>query len=67
MTTATEEGTEFFVVAVDAESGTIVCNERLFTCADPEPLGNNVNGYASPTAVAGWPRASVHHASRSVR
>jgi outer membrane protein assembly factor BamB len=60
LTTATEEGTEYFAVAVDAESGEILCNKKVFTCADPEPLGNNVNGYASPTAVAEPGRVYVH-------
>lgn len=50
-TTATLEGNDFFAIGVDAESGQILLNEKLFHCDTPEPLGNIVNTYASPTPV----------------
>ncbi|HRZ82511.1 MAG TPA: PQQ-binding-like beta-propeller repeat protein [Candidatus Hydrogenedentes bacterium] len=52
LTTATPEGTEYFVISVDAETGAVAMNERLFTCANPEPLGNDVNCYASPSPAS---------------
>lgn len=48
---ATKEGHEFYAYAVDAKSGKIVFEEKLFHCDKPEPLGNSVNCYASPSAV----------------
>ncbi len=56
LTTATVEGNDFFVIAVDAKTGEILHNERLFHSDNPEPLGNPINGYASPspTIEPGW-------------
>ena len=51
LTTATEDGYDFFAICVDAETGKIRFNERLFHADDPEPLGNSVNSYASPSPV----------------
>jgi outer membrane protein assembly factor BamB len=63
LTTATADGKEFFVVCVDADSGKILFNERVFQCAKPEPLGNNLNGYASPSPVIEAGRVYVHFGS----
>jgi len=49
LTTATEEGTESDVLALDRNTGEVLHNARLFHTDSPEPLGNNVNGYASPS------------------
>ena len=62
LTTATD-GKEFFAVCVDAASGKILSNERIFQCATPEPLGNNLNGYASPSPVMEAERVYVHFGS----
>jgi outer membrane protein assembly factor BamB len=51
LTTATLEGTDFFAICVDADTGKIVFNEKLFHADNPEPLSNNVNCYASPSPV----------------
>lgn len=51
LTTATEEGHDFFVLCLDAESGRVRFNRKLFHVDKPEPLGNAVNGYASPSPV----------------
>ena len=51
LTTATEDGHDYFVICVDAETGEILLNEKLFHSDNPEPLGNDVNCYASPTPV----------------
>ncbi|HEX5218387.1 MAG TPA: PQQ-binding-like beta-propeller repeat protein [Verrucomicrobiae bacterium] len=63
LTTATADGKEFFALCVDADSGKILFNERLFHCATPEPLGNNLNGYASPSPVIEAGRVYVHFGS----
>ena len=63
LTTATADGREFFAVCVDAETGRVLFNERLFHCERPEPLGNNVNCYASPSPAIEPGRAYVHFGS----
>lgn len=63
LTTATEEGNDFFGICVDAKSGEIVFNEKLFHCDEPEPLGNNVNCYASPSPVIEPGRVYLHFGS----
>jgi outer membrane protein assembly factor BamB len=52
ITTATLDGHEFYGIGVDAQTGKVIYNEKLFTCDKPEPLGNNVNCYATPSPVA---------------
>ncbi|MEA3226854.1 MAG: PQQ-binding-like beta-propeller repeat protein [Planctomycetota bacterium] len=51
LTTATSKGHDLFVMCVDADSGEIRLNERVFHTDNPEPLGNPLNSYASPSAV----------------
>ncbi len=63
LTTATEEGTEYYVICVDAASGAILHNKKLFESASPEPLGNNVNCYASPSPAIEAGRVYVHFGS----
>jgi len=60
MTAATPEGNDFFAVCVDAETGKILINEKLFHCDKPEPLGNSQNCYASPSAAIEAGRVYVH-------
>ena len=63
LTTATVEGHEAFVLCVDAKSGKLLLNKRLFHTEDPAPLGNNVNGYASPSPVVEADRVYVSFGS----
>jgi len=63
LTTATPDGHEFFAIGVDAASGKVFFNERLFRAAEPEPLGNRVNSYASPSPVIEPGRVYVHFGS----
>ncbi len=63
LTTAPENGHDFFALCVDADSGTILLNERLFHCDAPEPLGNDLNCYASPSPVLESGRVYVHFGS----
>ena len=63
LTTATVKGHDFFVICVDAKSGAIVLNKKLFHSDNPEPLGNPLNSYASPTCVIESGRVYVHFGS----
>lgn len=63
LTTATTDGHDFYVLCVDAETGQIRFNEKLFHSDNPEPLGNNVNSYASPSPVIEPGRVYVHFGS----
>lgn len=63
ITTATTDGREFFAICVDAATGEVRKNEKLFTCEKPEPLGNNVNCYATPTAAIEPGRVFIHFGS----
>lgn len=63
LTTATNDGRDYFAICVDAESGTIIHNKQLFTCDEPEPLGNNLNCYAAPTPAIEKGRVYVHFGS----
>jgi len=63
LTTATLDGRDYFVICIHADSGEVLLNRRLFHCDDPEPLGNNVNGYASPSPTIEKGRAYVHFGS----
>lgn len=63
LTTATLAGNDFYAVCVDAATGRIVFNEKVFHCDQPEPLGNAVNCYASPSPVIEAGRVYVHFGS----
>src|SRR6266853_1268369 len=63
LTTATEDGHDFFAICLDAETGKIRFSDKLFHCDAPEPLGNNVNGYATPSPVIEPGRVYVHFGS----
>ncbi|MFA7172510.1 MAG: PQQ-binding-like beta-propeller repeat protein [Kiritimatiellia bacterium] len=63
LTCATEKGEDFFAICVDAESGKIIIEKRLFHTDTPEPLGNSVNGYASPSPAIEPGRVYIHFGS----
>lgn len=63
LTTATEDGHDFFAVCVDASSGKIRHSKKLFHSDDPEPLGNNTNCYAAPSPAIEPGRVYVHFGS----
>ncbi len=62
-TGATEKGNDFFASCVDLKSGKTLFEKQLFHCDTPEPLGNAVNGYASPSAVIEKGRVYLHFGS----
>ena len=60
MTTATADGKVMYVVCVDADSGRIVHNVKLFENAKPEHC-NALNSFASPTPCIEAGRVYVHY------
>jgi outer membrane protein assembly factor BamB len=65
LTTATEDGHDFFALGVDAETGRILFNEPLFHSDNPESLGNgaSMNCYATPSPAIEPGRVYVHFGS----
>jgi outer membrane protein assembly factor BamB len=63
LTTATLDGHDFFAIALDANSGNILFNTNIFHSDNPEPLGNVVNCYATPSPVIEPGRVYVHFGS----
>lgn len=62
-TTATDDGKEMSVLCLDRATGKVLHQELLYRNDKPEPLGNPVNGYASPSAVIEAGRAYIHFGS----
>jgi len=62
LSTATEDGHDFFAIGLDARSGQILFNEKVFHSDHPEPLGNgaSMNCYATPSPVIEPGRVYVH-------
>jgi outer membrane protein assembly factor BamB len=63
LTTATADGHDFFAIGLEAETGKIGFNQKLFHSDNPEPLGNTVNAYATPSPAAEPGRVYVHFGS----
>lgn len=63
LTTATPDGRDFFAVCLDAATGAVRFNGRIFHTDNPEPLGNEMNGYASPSPAIEPGRVYVHFGS----
>ena len=59
-TAATEDGKRQFVYVVDGETGKVLHHKLLFENPEPEPLGNAVNSYASPSCVLEAEAVYVH-------
>ena len=60
LTSATKDGTQQFVYSIDQATGKILHHTLLFENPEPEPLGNEVNTYASPTCVLEDDAVYVH-------
>jgi outer membrane protein assembly factor BamB len=63
LTSATEDGTQQFVYAIDTRTGCVIHHRLLFENVEPEPLGNAVNTYASPSCVLEDDAVYVHFGS----
>lgn len=59
-TSATEDGKQQFIECLDEESGATIHHQLLFENSDPEPLGNPINTYASPSCVLTTDAVFVH-------
>ena len=60
LTAADRDGKRQFVYAIDTESGRVVHHQLLFENATPEPLGNPINTYASPSCFLEDDAVYVH-------
>src|SRR5262245_54451609 len=62
LTTATQDGHDFFAIEVDPKNGLIRSNEKLFHSDNPESLGNgaSMNCYATPSPLIEPGRVYVH-------
>ena len=60
VTSATTNGQDYFAFCIDAQTGKILVEKKLFHCDKPEPLGNAVNAYASPSPAIETGRIYVH-------
>lgn len=63
LTAATEDGHDFFAICIDAGSGKVLHDKKLFHSDSPEPLGNNTNCYAAPSPAIEPGRVYVHFGS----
>jgi outer membrane protein assembly factor BamB len=63
MTTAREDGRQMYAVCVDRRNGRILLDKKIFDVEHPRPLGNDLNGYASPSPVIEEGRVYVHFGS----
>jgi outer membrane protein assembly factor BamB len=63
LTTATEDGHDFYVLCVDATTGKMIANEKVFHSDSPQSMGNGAadNSYATPSAVLEPGRVYVHY------
>ncbi|MCA9062996.1 MAG: PQQ-like beta-propeller repeat protein [Planctomycetaceae bacterium] len=60
LTAATEDGTQQFIYAIDPTSGQVLHHRLLWTNESPEPLGNEINTYASPSCALDADGVYVH-------
>ena len=63
VTTAREDGSELFAIAVDFDSGEIVHDIKVFDVADPQNAWDGHNTHATPTPVIEEGRVYVHFGS----
>lgn len=65
VTTATPDGHDFFAIGLNAETGKILFQEKLFHSENPESLGNgaSMNCYATPSPAIEPGRVYVHFGS----
>ncbi len=63
LTTADPDGHDFYALCVDATTGKILANEKLFHTDNPQSQGNGAqdNSYATPSAVIESGRVYVHY------
>ena len=62
LTTATEDGTRLFAIAIDKQSGDIIQDIGVFTVDKPQHI-HPLNSYATPSPVIEEGRVYVHYGS----
>ncbi len=60
LTAANHDGTKQYVYCLDADTGRVLHHKLLFENEKPEPLGNAVNTYASPSCLLEADAVYVH-------
>lgn len=60
LTAATGDGTQQFVVCTNQADGAVIHQQLVFQNESPEPLGNAINTYASPTCALEDDAVYVH-------
>ncbi|MFP6677680.1 MAG: PQQ-binding-like beta-propeller repeat protein [Pirellulaceae bacterium] len=60
LTSATDEGTKQYVTCIEAASGDVLHQRLIWENISPEPLGNQINTYASPSCVLESDAVYVH-------
>lgn len=63
LTAATPDGTEQYLYCLDEQTGAMLHHKLLFKNENPEPLGNHINTYASPSCVLEPDALYVHFGS----
>ena len=63
VTTASEDGKTMSALCLSRATGKVLFDAVLFHNDAPEPLGNPVNGYASPTGILGQNHVVLHWGS----
>lgn len=63
LTAASEDGKKLYGLAFDRGTGKTVFDELLYEISNPEPLGNPVNTYASPSPTTDGERVFLHFGS----
>lgn len=62
LTSATEDGKEFYSICYDFETGKLLNEQTLFTSSDPQRI-HNTNSYATPTPCIEEGYVYVHYGS----
>ncbi|MFN5052837.1 MAG: PQQ-binding-like beta-propeller repeat protein, partial [Planctomyces sp.] len=60
LTAATKDGRQQFVYCLDQQTGRVLHHQLLFENAEPEPLKNEINTYASPSCALEADAVYVH-------
>jgi outer membrane protein assembly factor BamB len=61
VTTAPVDGKELFALCLDAKTGEVIHDKKVFDVPKPQPLGVDRNSYASPTPVIEEGKIYVHY------
>jgi outer membrane protein assembly factor BamB len=63
LTSAPKDGTQQFLYCIEQTTGKVLYKALIFENAEPEPLGNEINTYASPSCALEADAVYVHFGS----